>query len=335
MNTTERERHTFADVAKRIWSKYSIVFVFIVLFVLLAIATEGRFSEWGNVTTILRNSSTVGIIALGMTFVIISGGIDLSSGPVLATAGTVLVFMQGSGQFPLFICMLAAIGVAMAFGFINGIVTTKVKVPPFIVTLATGIIARSITMYVCNGATVTGDNTDTFFKSIGNGSLVLVPAEKGPGFSIPTPFIIMVLMAVLLTILLVKTKFGTFVFAVGCNEEASKYSGIKVDRTKIWTYMVAGICVGIASIIEISRMVAVSSTTSGSGYEFDAITAVLVGGTSLAGGRGTIYGTVIGAILLFFVNNMMIQLDISVYLAGALKGAVIMIAVLLQARNKN
>lgn len=311
-------------IVKQLWSKYSIAFVFVILFVICTILTEGKFASWNNITTIFRNSSVVGIIALGMTFVIISGGIDLSSGPVMATAGMALVFLQKNGT-PLFLAILACIAVAAAFGFINGIITTKVKVPPFIVTLATGIIARSITMYIGNGATVTGNNQDTLFKSIGNGNIL----------SVPTPFIIMLVVAILLTILLVKTKFGTFVFAVGCNELAAKYSGIKVDRIKILTYIIAGICVGIAGTIEISRMVAVSSTTTGSNYEFDAITAVLVGGTSLSGGRGAVYGTVIGAIILFFVNNMMIQLDVSTYLTGAIKGAVIMIAVLLQARNKN
>lgn len=314
----------YLGIAGRVWSKYSTIFVFVILFAVLALLTDGKFASWNNITTILRNSSTVGIIALGMTFVIISGGIDLSSGPVMATAGTVLVFLQRDGT-PLGLAILACIAVAAAFGFINGIVITKIKVPPFIVTLAVGIIARSITMYICSGATVTGDNTDTFFKSIGNGSIGTVP----------TPFIVLVFVAVIMTILLVKTKFGTYVFAVGCNDIAAKYSGIKVDATRVWTYVIAGICVGIAGVIEISRMVAVSSTTTGSNYEFDAITAVLVGGTSLAGGRGTIYGSVIGAIILFFVNNMMIQLDISTYLTGAIKGAVIMIAVLMQARNKN
>jgi ribose transport system permease protein len=323
MNSIRSEKNLL-NMSKQIWSKYSIIFVFILLFVICSLLTNGKFSSWNNVTTIFRNASTIGIIALGMTFVIISGGIDLSSGPVMATAGTVLVYMQKNG-IPLALDILAAIAVAAAFGFINGIITTKVKVPPFIVTLAVGIIARSLTMYICTGATVTGNNADTFFKSIGNGSIG----------TIPVPFIIMILVAVILTILLVKTKFGTFVTAVGCNDVAAGYSGIKVDRIKIWTYVIAGICVGIASVIEISRMVAVSSTTTGSNYEFDAITAVLVGGTSLAGGRGTIYGSVIGAIILFFVNNMMIQLTISTYLTGAIKGLVIMIAVLMQARNKN
>lgn len=327
--SNEKSEKNLLSTSKNIWSRYSIIFVFIILFIICTLLTNGKFAEWKNITTIFRNSSIVGIIALGMTFVIISGGIDLSSGPVMATAGTVLVFLQKDGtSLPL--AILACIAVAAAFGFINGIITTKAKVPPFIVTLATGIIARSLTMYIGNGATVTGNNQDTLFKSIGNGNLSITK-----DFIIPTPFLIMLAVAIILTMLLIKTKFGTFVFAVGCNETAAKYSGIKVDRIKILTYIIAGICVGIAGTIEISRMVAVSSTTTGKGYEFDAITAVLVGGTSLAGGRGTIYGTVIGIIILFFVNNMMIQLDVSTYLTDAIKGAVIMIAVLLQARNKN
>ena len=310
---------------ERIWSEYSIVFVFIILFGVCAILAGPRFYAINNVTTIFRNASTIGIIALGMTYVIISGGIDLSSGSVVGAVGTVFIFMQRSGTFPLIVSMLAAVVVAVFFGFINGITITKAIIPPFIVTLAVGTIARSVTMYLCKGATVTGDNTDTFLKNIGNGSIL----------GIPIPFIVMIVMAVILTIVLTKTKFGTYVFSVGCNEKAARYSGIKVDKIKIGTYMILGVCVGIASTIEMSRMVAVSSTSSGIGYEFDAITAVLVGGTSLSGGRGTIYGTVIGAILLQFVSNMMIMMNISIYLTGLLKGAVILIAVLLQSRDRN
>lgn len=311
-------------IMKDLWSQYSIVFVIIAMFVVLAVLTGGRFSRFSNIMTIFRNASTIGIIALGMTFVVISGGIDLSSGPVMATAGLVLVYMQGSGKFPLPLCMLAAVLVAGVFGLVNGVIITKAKVPPFIVTLAVGIIARSITMYIGGGATISGDKSDDLFKSIGNGSLL----------KIPTPFVIFIVLAVILTLLLTKTKYGTFVRAVGCNENAAAYSGIRVDRIKIWTYVLSSVCVGVAGIIEISRMVAVSSTVTGSGYEFDAITAVLVGGTSLAGGRGTVYGTVIGSILLYFVNNMMIQMDISTYLTGAVKGGVIMLAVLFQARSR-
>jgi ribose transport system permease protein len=133
--------------------------------------------------------------------------------------------------------------------------------------------------------------------------------------------------------MLTRTKFGTYVFAVGGNENASRYSGIKVDRMKIYTYMLVGFCAGLAATIEMSRMAAVATTTSGAQYEFEAITAVIVGGTALTGGRGRILGTVVGFIILGIVNNMMIMLNISPYLSGAVKGAVILFAVLMQRKD--
>jgi len=308
---------------KKIWSEYRIIFVLIIIYIVATLLTGGKFGTWGNIQTILRNASTIGVIALGMTYVIISGGIDLSSGAVMATAGVVLIYMQKTQQFPLIVMMLACIGTGVVFGFFNGIIITKAKLPPFIVTLAIGIIARSLTMYVAVGATIRGEEKDTFFNNLGIGKIG----------GIPIPLVIMLVIAVMLTIILTKTKFGTYIFSVGCNEKAAGYSGINVDRIKTYTYMIAGACVGIAAFMEMSRMVAVSSTTTGSNYEFDAITAVLVGGTSLAGGRGAIYGTVIGAIILASVNNIMIHLNISTYLAGTMKGVIILSAVLLQLKG--
>ena len=329
MNTTpqnalpnEKGKWTFGEL----WSRFGIIFIFAGITLVVGILTRGNFTTWNNMTTIFRNSSTVGIISLGMTYVIISGGIDLSSGSVLSTAGTVMIFMQGSGRFPLIISMLACVAVGVGFGFANGLIVTKLKTPPFITTLATGIIARSITTYVCNGSTITGNKDDMVFRSIGTGNIT---SSTGT-IIMPVPFIMALVVAVILTIVLMKTKFGTYIFSVGCNENAAKYSGIKVDRTKIYTYVIVGACAGIGAIIDTSRMVSVSSTASGLNYEFDAITAVLLGGTSLAGGRGTIYGTVFGAILLFFVSNIMIQLNISTYLTGTVKGLIILGAVLLQ-----
>ena len=320
MNTTAKEQSKWG----RIWSNYRIVFVFIIFYIVCTILTHGKFGTWNNMSTILRNASTIGVIALGMTFVIIAGGMDLSSGPVLACVGSIFIFLQGAG-YPLIIPILACVGMAVGIGLVNGLIITRAKIPPFIVTLATGIIARSITTFICKGKTVTGDNTDTFVTKIGNGSIA----------SIPIPLIIMLVLAVILTIVLTKTKLGTYIIGVGCNENAARYSGIPVDRIKIYTYMIVGACTGIAAVIEMSRMVAVSSVSSGDGYEFDAITAVLVGGTALEGGRGTIYGTVIGAVLLQFVNNMMVQMNISIYLAGTLKGIIIFLAVLLNSRGNN
>jgi ribose transport system permease protein len=324
----KRPGNRLLEFIKGIWRDYSVVVVFLVIIGICGLAAP-RFLTPGNLLNILRNTSIVGSIALGMTFVIIAGGIDLSSGPVFATAGAVLIFLQrmknpdGTPLLPLFVAVLACCAVAMTFGFLNGMVITKAKLPPFIVTLAVGIIARSVTMYICRGATIMGNNIPQFNR-IGSGSI----------FNIPIPFIVVVVMAIVFHILLTRTKYGTYVFAVGGNENAARYSGIKVDRIRIITYMLVGLCTGMAATMEMSRMVAVAAATSGSQYEFEAITAVIVGGTALSGGRGRLIGTIVGFILLGIVNNMMIMLNISPYLSGAVKGAVILFAVLLQRRER-
>jgi ribose transport system permease protein len=326
MEVEARTESRFWQFVKGIWGNYSVVVVFFVIIGICGLAAP-RFLKPGNLLNILRNTSIVGSIAIGMTFVIIAGGIDLSSGPVFATAGAVLIFLQrmknpdGSPVLPLFVAILGCCAVAMIFGFLNGMVITKAKLPPFIVTLAVGIIARSVTMYICRGATIMGNNIAPFNR-IGSGSI----------FNIPIPFLVVIVMAILFHILLTRSKIGTYVFAVGGNENAARYSGIKVDRVKIFTYMLVGLCTGVAATMEMSRMVA--AATSGSQYEFEAITAVIVGGTALSGGRGRLIGTIVGFIILGIVNNMMIMLNISPYLSGAVKGAVILFAVLLQRRER-
>jgi ribose transport system permease protein len=319
-------RSRAAELARSVWQDYSILVVFAAIIVICGIAAP-RFLNPDNLFTVLLNASTVGVIALGMTFVIIAGGIDLSSGPVLATSGAVLILLQrmvrpdGTAPVPLALAIVACLAVGTAFGFLNGIVITKARLPPFIVTLAVGIIARSVVMYFCRGATIMGNN---FPQLLGNGTV----------FRVPIPFIVLVVVAVVFHVLLTRTKFGTYVFAVGGNENAARYSGMKVDRIRILTYMLVGLCTGIAATIEMSRMAAVAAATSGSLYEFEAITAVIVGGTPLAGGKGRLIGTVVGCVILGIVNNMMIMLNISPYLSGAVKGAVILFAVLLQSRER-
>ena len=329
MVAVERQMENRAfELARNVWRNYSILVVFVLIIGICGIAAP-RFLTADNLLNILRNTSTVGAIALGMTLVIIAGGIDLSSGPVLAVSGAVLILLQrmvnadGTPAVPLIIAVLACCAVATGFGFVNGITITKAQLPPFIVTLAVGIIARSLVMYFMRGATVMGNNIPQF-TNIGNGSL----------YTIPIPFIVVIVMAIIFHIVLTRTKFGTYVFAAGGNENAARYSGIKVDRIRIITYMLVGLCTGIAAVIEMSRMAAVAATTSGAQYEFEAITAVIVGGTSLNGGRGRIVGTVVGFIILGIVNNMMIMLNISPYLSGAVKGGVILFAVLMQRRER-
>ncbi|PKL21798.1 MAG: ribose ABC transporter permease [Spirochaetae bacterium HGW-Spirochaetae-4] len=322
-----KKQQSVGEILVRIWKNYSIVVVFFIIIAICGILAP-RFLQPNNLLNILRNTSIVGVIALGMTFVIIGGGIDLSSGPVMATSGAALIFMQrmvteaGTPVYPLWFAILVCCLIGTAFGLLNGLIITKAKLPPFIVTLAVGIIARSLVMYFGRGATIMGNRIIEFTR-IGSGSI----------FGIPTPFIIAALLAFLFHFILTKTKFGTYVFAVGGNENASRYSGIKVDRIKIYTYMIVGLCAGIAATIEMSRMAAVAVTTSGSQYEFEAITAVIVGGTALSGGRGRILGTIVGFVILGIVNNMMIMLNISPYLSGAVKGSVILFAVLMQRKD--
>jgi len=314
------------DLLRTVWRDYSILLVFGAIVVVCGILAP-RFLNPGNLLIILLNASIVGTIALGMTIVIIAGGIDLSSGPVLATSGAVLILLQrmvhadGSAMVPLPVAILACLAVGTAFGFLNGLIVTRFMLPPFIVTLAVGYIARGLTMYFCRGATIMGNN---FPGLLGNGRI----------FEIPIPFVIMLVMAISFHVLLTRTKFGSYVFAVGGNENAARYSGIKVERVRIITYMLVGLCTAISAIIEMSRMAAVAAATSGNLYEFEAITAVVVGGTSLAGGKGRIVGTVVGAIILYIVLNMMIMLNISPYLSLTVKGAVILLAVLLQSRER-
>jgi ribose transport system permease protein len=236
----------------------------------------------------------------------------------------VLILLQGNPNIPLIFAILAGCAVGTVIGFINGVIVTKFRVPAFIVTLAVGIMARSIALYLVEGRALTGDSTDHVFRAIGTGSI---------GF-LPIPLLIWIFLTVLLGCALKYTKFGTYVYAVGGNEVSSKYSGIAVDRTKIIAYSLTGLCAGMAAILDISRTVTLAVPTAGHMYEFDAITAVVVGGAALSGGRGKVLNTFFGAIIITVVSNLMAMLGISVFLSGFVKGTVILVAVLLQRRER-
>ncbi|TVR05529.1 MAG: ABC transporter permease [Spirochaetaceae bacterium] len=303
---------------KHVWEEYSIVVITVVVFVVSGLIAP-RFLTANNILLVLRHASVIGVIALGMTFVIITGGIDLSSGHVVAMSGTVLLILQGNENMPLWVAILACFGVATAIGFINGIIITKLRLPFFIVTLAVGIMARSITLFVTNGVSVDGRRVPEFTE-IGNGSL-------GP---IPYPVIIWVVLALILAAILTYTKFGSYTYAVGGNEMAAKYSGIATDKVKIAAYTLTGFCVGVAALLNFSRVAAILPGTSGMMFEFDAITAVVIGGAALSGGRGTILGTFFGMLIIGVVSNLLIMFQISPFLTGFFKGALILLAVLFQ-----
>jgi len=322
VKSTSLNQNPVLRIVKHIWDEYSIIVITVVIFVVSGLIAP-RFLTTGNVLLVLRHSAIIGVIALGMTFVIITGGIDLSAGHVVAMSGTVLLLLQRQEHIPLWFAITACFAVATAMGFINGVIITKCRMPPFIVTLAVGIIARSAALYFTDGVSVPGRRVPEF-TNIGNGSLGIIP------YSV----IIWVAMAVILGCILAYTKWGSYTYAVGGNEITAKHSGISVDGIKIAAYTLTGFCVGVSALLNFSRVAAILPATSGNMFEFDAITAVVVGGCALAGGRGKILGVFFGMIIIGVVSNLLIMFQISPFLTGFFKGTLILLAVLLQRRER-
>jgi ribose transport system permease protein len=238
------------------------------------------------------------------------------------------MILQPNPHVPLIFAILACLATATAVGLLNGIIITKARVPAFIVTLAVGTMARSIALYLVDGRSITGDRDDTVFRGIGTGGINLGL------FVLPYSLMIWIGLAVLLGCILRYSKFGSYIYAVGGNELAARYSGISVHRTKIIAYGITGFCAGLATLLDISRTVTIAVPTAGSMYEFNAITAAVVGGVALSGGRGKILNVFFGAVIVTVVSNLMQMLGWSVFLTGFVQGTVILAAVLLQRREK-
>lgn len=296
------------------------------LLVLITIVTilSPSFLSTKNIFNILRQTSVNGIIATGMTFVILTGGIDLSVGSILAISGAVCASLLASGQ-NIIIAVLAALIIGAMVGFLNGFIITKGKLQPFIATLATMTILRGLTLVYTDGKPIT----------LGSGDLAIKFGQIGGGkiFGIPTPALIMILVFTICTFVLKNTQMGRYTYALGSNEEATKLSGLNTDKIKIAVYTISGILASVAGIIITSRLFS-AQPTAGDGYELDAIAAVVLGGTSLTGGKGKITGTIIGALIIGVLSNALNILDVSSYYQMMVKGAVILVAVLLDRKSK-
>lgn len=278
-----------------------------------------------NILNIFWQTSYVGIIAIGITFVMIAGGIDLSVGSMLALLGSVAIQTVnkfGDKTSSVVFSFLLTYGLAILLGFGVGFLTTKGKIPAFVTTLGGMAIYRSLVLNFANGGVYM--TMSQKYTSIGM-KFVL---------GLPLPMIVFIAYAILAYILLDKTKFGRYVYAVGANETAALYSAIKVDVVRTWTYVVSGISVATSAILLSSMMSAVSSSSTGNGFELDAIAAAVIGGTSLSGGKGSVFGTFFGALILGVINNMLVMLNVAVYLQGMVKGLIIIAAVLLQNLRK-
>ncbi len=280
------------------------------------------FLTVANLLNVMRQVSINALIAFGMTLVILLGGIDLSVGSILALSSVFTATLISRGTDPV-VATLVGIASGAVMGAANGLVIAKGKVAPFIATLGTMTILRGLALVVSNGSPVTGINSD-FFTMLGGGYVADL---------IPIPVIWMALMFAVMWFVLKKTVFGRHVYAVGGNEEASRLSGVSVDRVKIWVYTLSGAMSAMAGIILTSRLNS-AQPTAGAGYELDAIAAVVLGGTSLTGGRGWIFGTLVGALLIGVLNNGLNLLGVSSFYQQVIKGVVILLAVLIDRGGK-
>jgi ribose transport system permease protein len=292
----------------------------VVLFVASSLASP-YFLQVGNLLNILKQVSYSGIIGLGMAFVIIGGGIDLSVGSMTAFIGAIAILVLnalGGGAWAIAAAVAVALALGIAAGFFNGILVTKGRVAPFIVTLGTMAIFRSLTLYIGNAGQFVSQSP--IYGEMGMSSILGIPAAVWVFF----------ILAFLLSGLLNRTRYGRYVCAVGSNEKVAKYSAIDVDITRLLSYVITGVMVAVSGVMLSARLNSVNSSNGAANFEMDAIAAVVIGGTPMTGGRGTIWGVVIGAIILGMINNMLNMLSVSAYLQGTVKGLVIIAAVFIQ-----
>ena len=293
------------------------------------------FTSWGkNWINILRNNAPVGIVALGMAFVIISGGIDLAVGSTLVAVGAVMMVLinvnptgvltgMGVSGVPAFIIgILAALVMGCLIGFINGFLIARSKLPAFIATLGMMKICRSVTQQFMQ---TVGVKVPREFTAIANTKI---------GDEIILPIFYWLIIAVILIVVARMTPFGRHVYAIGSNERAARLSGINVERVKTLVYVLSGVLVSVAAIINIARIGSMDYANAGSGYEMDAIAAVVVGGTSMSGGKGSILGTVLGMLIIAVMNNLLNLIGVPPFLREAFKGLIVIVAVLLQKKEK-
>jgi ribose transport system permease protein len=292
----------------------------IILFIIVSILNPS-FLEPLNILNLLRQVSINALIAFGMTFVILTGGIDLSVGAILALSSALTAGMIVSGVDPIIAILIGCI-LGGVMGIINGLLITRGKMAPFIATLATMTLFRGLTLVYTDGNPITGLGDNYLFQLFGRGYFL----------GIPVPAITMIITFIVLYIVLHKTPFGRKTYAIGGNEKASLISGIKVPKVKVMIYGLSGLLAALAGAILTSRLNS-AQPTAGTSYELDAIAAVVLGGTSLSGGKGRIFGTLIGALIIGTLNNGLNLLGVSSFYQMVVKGIVIIIAVLLDRKK--
>ena len=302
-------------------------FIALALLLVLGAIANPNFISIDNLLNVATRSAFIAIIALGATYVISSGGLDLSVGAMVAFVASIMILFMNSGVIADPVMMLiAAVMLALiagaACGLLNGLITTVGGIEPFIATLGTMGIYRGLTTWLSQGGAITLRNPDI--------QALYRPAYFGSVLGIPVPVIVIFATAALAAFVLYRTRYGRHVIAVGSNEDVARYSGISVKKVRTVAFIVQGLCVAVAVLLYVPRLGSTSATT-GLMWELQAITAVVVGGTALRGGVGRIWGTICGAFILEIIGNIMLLSNfVSEYLLGAIQGAIIIIAMLVQ-----
>ncbi|HHT09321.1 MAG TPA: ABC transporter permease [Atribacter sp.] len=297
------------------WDKIGILLVFIVVCVIFGILNPVFFNPL-NIINVIRQVSIIGVMAVGMTLVILLGLIDLSVGSIVAFAGIIAAGFQVKWGGSLFLSLVIPLLVGAGIGYFNGYVSTKGGIHPFIVTLGSMSIFRGATLLIAQGKPISG--MSPAFRFIGAGMI-------GP---IPFPVILFLGCVIIFGIMLKRTVFGRYIYAIGGNQEAALLSGIMVDRVKILTYTILGTLSGLSALILTSRLNS-GELVAGQGYELDVIASVVIGGTSMMGGEGGVYGTLIGALLIGVISNGLNLLGVQPYWQMMVKGTIIILAVLM------
>lgn len=319
--------------------KYAIVLIFLAMFIGMWLLSDAFLSP-RNLLNIVRQISVVGLIAIAVTMVIITTGIDLSSGSVLALAAVVAASLAQQPEWhdakypglvlPLIAPIVVSLLIGAACGWINGALIAGFRIPPFIATLGMMTVARGFALLYSNRP-VSG-LTDTY-NFIGQGELFkLIPVPDQPPMGIPIPILILAVVAIGAHVMLNNTRFGRHIYAIGGNEQAARISGLNVGRIKIGVYTIAGLLSGLAGLVLSSR-IGSGQPGLGLGYELDAIAAAVIGGTSLSGGIGTIWGTIVGALIIGVLNNGLDLLNVSAYWQTIVKGSIIVAAVIIDERK--
>ena len=316
--TNIAEKKEAKNSRNTLFDRVGVLISLAILVVVMAIFAP-NFLTTSNIFGVLQQIAVIGIISVGMTFVILLGGIDLSVGSIVAFTGLVIGLAMSAG-IPVVISLLIGIAIGAVIGCLNGFLIAKVKLQPFVATLGTMTMVRGLAYTITNGQPVY--QLPDFFKNMAG--------FIGP---IPKPVIVMIIAFALGVYILKYTKFGRYMFAIGGNKVASKLSGINVTKYEILVYVTSGVCCAVAAILLTARMGSAVATAA-DGYELDAIAAVAIGGTSMTGGRGSIVGTLIGVLIIGVIANGLNLLDVQQGPQRFVKGAIIIFAVMLEVGKK-